>query len=107
MHTPEGSMRQSCWQHSKVRRNAEIKLVCSESYYDRLLLYRVYAADQSGRRLPRSARLVQHAERTFRKIWKAGLVATEVGYPKSAYLYIHQRLLAAAITHEHPHQTPI
>ena len=87
-----------------MRRNAKIKLVCSESYYDRLLLY---AADQSGRRLPRSARRVQHAERTFTKIWKAGLTAIKVEHPNGAYLYIQQRLLAAAITHEHSHQTPI
>ena len=40
---PEGSMHQFCRQHLEVHRNAEIKLVCSESYYDRLLRY---AADQ-------------------------------------------------------------
>ena len=32
---------------------------------------------------------------------------TEVGYSKGAYLYMQQRLLAAPITHENSHQTPI
>ena len=41
------------------------------------------------------------------KIWKAELTATKVEHPNGAYLYIQQRLLAAAITHEHSHQTPI
>ena len=50
LHAPEGLLRQSCRQHWRVRRNAEIELVCLESYYDRVLLY---AADHSGRRLPR------------------------------------------------------
>jgi len=52
---------------TQVRRNAEIELVCSESYYDGILLY---AAGQFARpaRLPRSrARLAQYAKRMFRK----------------------------------------
>ena len=71
-------MRQSCQQHSRVRCNAKMKLLCSESYYDGLLLY---AADQFGRRLTRRSRAVfhMHSEYSIQKLEAIGSLPAKIG----------------------------
>ena len=59
-------MHQFCRQHLEMHCNAEIKLVCSESYYDRLLLIcGGPMVDAAARRA-----LSNITERMFRDIWE-------------------------------------
>ena len=64
-----------------VRRNANIELVCSESYYDGILLY---AAGQFARpaRLPRSRAPCSICKTYVQKVCEAGLITTEVEHPR-------------------------
>ena len=91
-----------------VRRNANIELVCSESYYDGILLY---AAGQFARpaRLPRSRAPCSICKTYVQKVEETWALTTEVEHPRvfidtysSAYwqlplrMYRHIRRLYAS-----------
>ena len=100
---PEGSMHQFCRQHLEVHRNAEIKLVCSESYYDRLLLY---AADQWStlQRVAPCLTLQNVCSGTYGEL---GLNTQQSWGTLRYILRMLQLLLTEAIRHAHYAVTPL